>query len=271
MHKIDVVPYNPDWPQIFEVEREIIAETLGDNCVTIHHIGSTAVHGLAAKPKIDIIIVAKERESVIANLEKAEYCYRGEWNVPLKCGFTKRGNININLHVFFEKDHPEIELNLLFRDYLRTHSDICDEYAALKTKILQDESSQEKIGILPAYTIKKRCFIDDIIRRTGFNRLRVLKCATDNEWIAVKNFRQKYFDERKKPDPCGEISAPNHEHFMLYRGVEIIGYAHIQIYPKSSEARLHMVVFTDEKDKLSYCSYFLSTIEKWTMVHGYKF
>jgi GrpB-like predicted nucleotidyltransferase (UPF0157 family) len=78
----------------------------------------------------------------------------------LKYGFTKRDNICVNLHVFFEEDHPEIELNLLFRDYLRAHLDARNEYATLKIKILQDESSQEKTGILPAYIIIKRSLID---------------------------------------------------------------------------------------------------------------
>ena len=62
---IEVVPYDPEWPEIFERESLKIREALGDNCIAIHHIGSTFVPGLAAKPKIDMIAVVKEPEKSI--------------------------------------------------------------------------------------------------------------------------------------------------------------------------------------------------------------
>jgi GrpB-like predicted nucleotidyltransferase (UPF0157 family)/GNAT superfamily N-acetyltransferase len=271
--EIEVVPYNPHWPKMFEVEKAIISNALGNNCVAIHHIGSTAVPGLAAKPKIDIIAVAKDRKSAIENLEKAEYSYQGEWNIPLKCGFIKRGTINVNLHVFFDENHPEIDLNLRFCDYLRTHPDACREYGALKTEILQDNSAHEKVGKLsfPIYTIRKRKFIDDVINQTGFNRLRVLKCITDDEWNAAKLFRQKYFfDERGISDPYQwTFDNKSHEHFLLYQGTKIIGYAHIQLWPES-RAALRIIMLFEEYRHKNFGSYFLEIIEKWLKVHDYK-
>ena len=56
---VRVVEYDPQWPQMFAQEAEKLAAVLGDNLVAIHHIGSTAVEGLAAKPIIDILPVAK--------------------------------------------------------------------------------------------------------------------------------------------------------------------------------------------------------------------
>jgi GrpB-like predicted nucleotidyltransferase (UPF0157 family) len=91
---------------------------LGGNYLAIHHVGSTAVPGLAAKPKIDMIAVVHSGDLSIAQLENIGFSYKGEWNIPFKFGFTKRGQDEINLHVF-EEGHPEIELNILFRDYLR--------------------------------------------------------------------------------------------------------------------------------------------------------
>jgi GrpB-like predicted nucleotidyltransferase (UPF0157 family) len=257
---IEVVPYNNDWPQMFESEKEIISKALGENCVAIHHIGSTAVPGLSAKPKIDIIAVAKDRETAIANLKTAGYAHKGEWNIPLKCGFAKRGNIDVNLHMFFDENHPEVELNLKFRDYLRAHPDVRDQYAAIKMKILEDEDAHQKSeeSPFPIYTIRKRNFIDNIIKETGFNRLRVLKCATENEWNSAENFREKH---------PGQIidTGPNHEHFVLYRGVEIIGYADILIV---SESKAKLLVF--ENSDQEAIPYFLSIIEKWTRVHEIK-
>jgi GrpB-like predicted nucleotidyltransferase (UPF0157 family) len=196
--RIEVVPYDPRWPEIFEAEKKLLEPIL----IEIHHIGSTSVPGFAAKPKIDIIAVAKNRNKAIDNLEKSGYLYKGEWNIPLQCGFTKRGNTDVNLHLFFEVDHPEIELNLKFRDYLRSHDEIRDEYAAIKREILKDENSQQKINGFPLYTIRKREFIDRVIKSMGYNRLRVLKSITKKE---------KRFSEQ----------------FVLYRGADIIGYASV--------------------------------------------
>ena len=67
---IEVVPYDPSWPHIYEKEAALIKEALGDNCVTIHHIGSTSVPGLASKPKIDAIAVVQDPLSARDQLEK---------------------------------------------------------------------------------------------------------------------------------------------------------------------------------------------------------
>ncbi|GHT94355.1 hypothetical protein FACS1894122_10890 [Alphaproteobacteria bacterium] len=268
--KIEVVTYNSDWPKMFESEKTIISNALCDNCVAIYHIGSTSVSGLAAKPKIDIIAIAKDRKSSIENLEKAGYKYKGEWNIPLQCGFSKRDGVAVNLHMFFDQDHPEIELNLRFRDFLKTHPDVCREYGALKMQILQDDAAHEKVGKLsfPVYTIRKRKFIDDIIEKIGFNRLRILKCLTDDERNAAKLFRKKYFSKQKDPY-FGTFDEQNHEHFILYKGTEIIGYAHIQLWPES-RAALRIIVLLEESRRQNFGSHFLEIIEKWLKVHDYK-
>lgn len=56
---ITVVDYDPMWPQAFEAERALLAEALGDNCIAIYHIGSTAVPCLAAKPIIDLMVAVR--------------------------------------------------------------------------------------------------------------------------------------------------------------------------------------------------------------------
>ncbi|MDR1334071.1 MAG: GrpB family protein [Holosporaceae bacterium] len=261
--KIEVVPYDANWPTIFEAEKKIISAALGDdNCAAIYHIGSTAVPELAAKPKIDIIAVGRDREMAINDLEKVGYVHKGEWNIPLKCGFTKRGAADVNLHVFFDENHPEIELNLKFRDYLRSHPDVRDEYAAIKMKILEDEDAHQKSdkSPFPIYTIRKRAFIDNIIKNTGFNRLRVLKCTTEDEWNAAKKIREKYSPQ------IMDATESNHEHFVLYRGIEIIGYADILIISKS-KAEISILSVFENSDQES-ASYFLNVIKEWAKVHA---
>jgi GrpB-like predicted nucleotidyltransferase (UPF0157 family) len=204
--KIEVAPYDPHWPELFESEKAILRPILTE----IHHVGSTSVPGLAAKPKIDIVAVAIDQNNFVSNLESVGYAYRGSWNVPLKYGFTKRGITDVNLHVFLDPDHPEIGLNLVFRDYLRTHPDVRDEYAAVKREILKAEDAQEKINGFPVYTIRKRDFIDGVIKAMRYNRLRVLKCITEKESSFIKNFQEGY------------------EYFILYKGADIIGYAAVR-------------------------------------------
>jgi GrpB-like predicted nucleotidyltransferase (UPF0157 family) len=71
--------------------------------IAVHHVGFTAVPGLAAKPKIDIIAVVKNTSKIIPEIENLGYEYRGEFNIPLHCGFSKREpDLSVNLHVYEE-------------------------------------------------------------------------------------------------------------------------------------------------------------------------
>lgn len=243
--KIEIVPYDLNWSEVFEKEKEHISRALGANFVAIHHIGSTSVPGVYSKPKIDIIAVAKDRKLAISDMKKLGYNFRGEWNIPLKCGFTKRDgvNVDVNLHMYFDENHPEIELNIAFRDYLRTHSDVRDEYSKLKKEILADGSSHQRVGkfSFPVYTIRKRAFIDNIFRTIGYNRLRVLKCLTEKEQEAANIFR------RKNSEKTADFEDESHEHFVLYRGVEIIGYSCINI---TAGFNYEIFVDTTEEDKV---------------------
>ncbi|MCW8880222.1 MAG: GrpB family protein [Kangiellaceae bacterium] len=53
---IEVVGYDPNWPQLFEIEYQLLSKILGSNASVIEHIGSTSVPLLAAKPVIDILV-----------------------------------------------------------------------------------------------------------------------------------------------------------------------------------------------------------------------
>jgi GrpB-like predicted nucleotidyltransferase (UPF0157 family) len=289
---IEVVPYDASWPEMFKEEERVIREALkGDElfaepsesaCNAVYHIGSTSVPQLSAKPIIDIIAVAKHRANAIASLERIGYVHQGEWNIPLKCGFTKRDGTSVNLHVFFEEDHPEIELNIKFRDYLRAHQEARAEYAALKMKILQEGNAEQRVGRLgfPLYTLKKRDFICDVLKKTGFNRLRVLKCIADAEWEVVKDFRRKHFERLGTADPYDDLDTSEFEHFLLYRGVEIIGYAHIMLGPSTSasldassvvpvgEQEARVCIFKNTQPECD--DYFRGVIVKWANEHKYE-
>ena len=268
---IEVVPYDPNWPHIYEKEAALIRQALGGNCLAIHHIGSTSVPGLAAKPKIDIIAVVQDPLLARDQLEKIGIQYRGEYNIPLHYGFSKRGDIDLNLHVY-EEFHPEIELNLCFRDYLRSHPNKRDDYARLKEELIQDESSFTKENSpFTNYTLRKGDFIREVLREAGFNRIRMLKCNDNTEWAAAKHFRDTYFfGPHGIDDPyTWTFNHEEHAHLVLYQGTEIVAYAHIQFWP-DKRAAIRIIATDENKRNQRFGSSFLTLIEKWLRSLGVK-
>ena len=56
---IELEDYNPNWPKIYLIEKEKLQDILVQDLITIHHIGSTAIPNIKAKPIIDILCVVK--------------------------------------------------------------------------------------------------------------------------------------------------------------------------------------------------------------------
>jgi len=139
LRKIVVVPYNPAWPEMFRREAKAIAEVFGEQLIAIHHIGSTSVPGLCAKPIIDILPLVKDIEQVDAyNDAMAELGYEamGEYGLPGRRYFRKGGQVNRSHQAHtYALGNPEIDRHLAFRDYLRTHPDVAEEYCRLKMEV----------------------------------------------------------------------------------------------------------------------------------------
>ncbi|BAG39984.1 hypothetical protein OTT_0526 [Orientia tsutsugamushi str. Ikeda] len=270
--RVEIKPYDPNWPHIFEKEAPLIRQALRDNCIAIYHVGSTSVPGLAAKPKIDIIAVVRNLFFDKLQLEAVGYKYRGGFNIPLRRSFTIRtADKNINLHVFEEND-PEIELNILFRDHLRENPSARDEYALLKYKLIAEESSHQKNNsIYKGYTLGKHDFIQNILKKSGFNKYRFVLCTHTLEWATAKHFRDTYFfGPHGIEDPyTWTFNHEEHAHLVLYQGTEIVAYAHIQFWPNQRAAIL--IIATDEnKRNQNSGSQFLALIEKWLKSLGVK-
>lgn len=138
---IIVTEYNPSWTQMFEQEATAIKQILGENCVAIYHIGSTAVPGLAAKPIIDIMPVVKsltDVDKVSKQFEGIGYEYMGELGIAGRRYLRKGGDERTHqIHIFAQSDDININRHLAFRDYLRTHENIKNAYAELKIKLAQ--------------------------------------------------------------------------------------------------------------------------------------
>ena len=200
-------------------------------------------------------------------MEAIGYKYRGGFNIPLRRSFTIRTvDRNINLHVFEEND-PEIELNILFRDHLRESPSARNEYELIKYKLIAEESSHEKNdSIYRGYTLGKHDFIQNILKKSGFNKYRFVLCTHTIEWAAAKHFRDTYFFE----DPyTWTFNHEEHAHLVLYQGTEIISYAHIQFWP-NQRAAIRIIATDENKRNQNSGSVFLALIEKWLKNLGVK-
>lgn len=125
--------YRPEWADHFSTEAAAVAAALGDTLVAIHHIGSTAVEGLAAKPVIDMLTEVLNHDSPTAEaLIQMGYQSRGENGMPGRRYFTKGAEARTHhIHAFISGS-PDIRRHLAFRDYLRHSPKVRDEYAAVK-------------------------------------------------------------------------------------------------------------------------------------------
>ena len=136
MRKIVVVDHRPEWAQAYAREAERIAAILGDNLVSIHHIGSTSVPGLAAKPIIDILPVVRDIAAVdLCNAAFAAlgYTAMGEFGIPGRRYFHKGGDERTHhVHIFAADNRAAIERHLAVPAYLRAHPDEARAYGNLK-------------------------------------------------------------------------------------------------------------------------------------------
>ena len=139
MRNIIVVPYDPRWPAMAAQEMAAIRDILGDALLAIHHIGSTAVPGLSAKPIIDLLPVVRKIEQVDdfnAAMAEMGYVARGENGIAARRYFCKGPDDARSHHVhIFADGHPDIARHLNFRDYLREHPDVAVRYAQIKLRL----------------------------------------------------------------------------------------------------------------------------------------
>ncbi len=121
---IFLADYDPSWPAMFAREAERIRRALGDTAVQLEHVGSTSVPGLAAKPRIDIVLVvpdSSDEPSYAPALESAGYVLRIREPDSDEHRVFKGPDTDVNLHVY-SRGCIEIERMVRFRDWLRTHA-----------------------------------------------------------------------------------------------------------------------------------------------------
>jgi GrpB-like predicted nucleotidyltransferase (UPF0157 family) len=138
---IELSPYSPMWPVVFDIERERLTGIFGADAVLIEHIGSTAVPGLGAKPIIDILLGAPTLaviERHIPGLTESGYRYVREFEqaIPGRRFFVKKdghpGYFHLHAVVYdtaFWREH------VAFRDLLRADPVYVERYWRLKNAL----------------------------------------------------------------------------------------------------------------------------------------
>lgn len=171
--QIEIVPYDPAWPERFREEKaHLLACLPGDLVGRIEHFGSTAVPGLAAKPIVDMLVevtdLGETRIRIAPVLEARGYDYfwrptHGDDGPPFYAWFIKRdGRTRARTHHIHmvEASFQEHWDQLLFRDYLIEHPDVARDYELLKRGLAATYTNDRV-----AYTNGKSAFIADVMRR----------------------------------------------------------------------------------------------------------
>lgn len=139
--KVVIKEHKEKWLQMFEEESRGIWDIFGDELIDIHHIGSTSVSDLKAKPIIDIMPVVKHIEKVDSFNEQMigiGYEPLGEFGIKGRRYFRKGGEYRTHqVHVFEEDNKKDIDRHLAVRDYLRTHPEAIKRYGSLKENLVK--------------------------------------------------------------------------------------------------------------------------------------
>lgn len=139
--EVRIEEYSEGWIEKFKEEEEKIKEVLNKQLLEIHHIGSTSVPNLKAKPIIDILLVVKEVDQVDKfneEFEKLGYEAMGEHGIANRRFFKKGGDDRSHhIHAFDNNNRRDIERHLAFRDYLIRNKSTAKEYQKLKEELAE--------------------------------------------------------------------------------------------------------------------------------------
>jgi GrpB-like predicted nucleotidyltransferase (UPF0157 family) len=166
--RIALVPYDPVWPRRFEVERALLERVLAPWLQGgIHHVGSTAIPGITAKPIVDMIAGVRDLEEARAAFDSLrEHSYRHTPHRPgIAHHFDKPSIRSAEQTHSLHLTEPESDLwreRLAFRDALCGDPELLAEYEALKLRLAEEHGTD-----LASYTAGKRAFVARVLATVG--------------------------------------------------------------------------------------------------------
>ncbi len=144
MRKVEVVPHDPKWREMFDVESRSVADALGENVIAIHHIGSTAISSIYAKPIIDLLVEVKDIFEVdgqhSASMKTLGYEVMGEFGISGRRYFRKDNQEGVRTHHIhtFKASSEQVKRHLAFRDYMIAHPEDAQRYSELKRRLARE-------------------------------------------------------------------------------------------------------------------------------------
>lgn len=169
---VELTAPDPKWSKLFSKSANEIKTILQNNCVEVHHIGSTAIPTIYAKPIIDILPVVKNLQTVDLLNPKFEalgYVCMGEYGIPGRRFYWKSQTMRThNIHLF-EQGSSEIVRHLAFRDYMREHEDYAHAYSVIKCCLAEVFAYD-----IENYVNGKSSFVQMIDYKTGTARTKQL-------------------------------------------------------------------------------------------------
>ncbi len=178
MKKIIVNPYNPKWALEFDLLHNYIWPHISDVALTLEHVGSTSVPGLAAKPIIDLTIVASEENKIpliIARLDSMGIKHKGNLGIEGREAFSSlQSHPEHNLYACVISSQP-LKNHITIRDTLRSNPKLAKEYAELKYFL-----SSKYENDIDSYVEGKSSFLLSILKRFDFSNEDIVEIENVN-------------------------------------------------------------------------------------------
>jgi GrpB-like predicted nucleotidyltransferase (UPF0157 family) len=186
MSSVEIVDYNPEWPNWFEAIQNQIWPVVQPFALGIEHVGSTSVPGLAAKPVIDMDIIIEtpaQLHDVIRALRNLGYVHRGNLGLEGREAFHAPATSAYWHHLYVCLINSlTLRNHLLVRDHLRNDPVTRDQYAVLKAELARDSLS------IDAYCSGKTSFMIQILKQYGISKKEEASIMNANR---ISNHRMK--------------------------------------------------------------------------------
>jgi GrpB-like predicted nucleotidyltransferase (UPF0157 family) len=163
---VTVVDYDPSWPSIFETLKSRVLQALDSVAVSVEHVGSTSVPGLAAKPIIDMDVVVTSIADVTMAIERLStigYVHRGDLGIEGREAFCSPSGLPTHHLYVCVQGAVALANHLTVRNYLRQSPTAARTYGMLKKRLAETFPTD-----MDKYIQGKTDFLVGILRESGF-------------------------------------------------------------------------------------------------------
>jgi GrpB-like predicted nucleotidyltransferase (UPF0157 family) len=164
--EVTLVAYDPRWRRLFNDAAGELSLALGSEIVAVHHVGSTAVVGLCAKPVLDVLVSIRDFAralDLVPSIEAIGYEFRPNEEIPDRHYFRRfQGSKQTHHLSLAEPSSWHHRATLAFRDALRADPREAEAYAALKLRL-----AAQHPGDRPAYIEGKSAFVERVLAEVG--------------------------------------------------------------------------------------------------------